>query len=68
MALSQSISGYIKTRRLFVASCLYFAMENLKTVILHFQKRREKRIFFLLLFIHPDFTGMFSQAFVLVGE
>lgn len=70
VAQSQSISGFIKTR-LFMVSCLYLAMKNLKTVSLPFQKRRvlKKTIFLLLLlFIYPDSTGVFSQAFILVGQ
>lgn len=69
VAQSQSISGFIKTR-LFIVSCLYLAMKNLKTVSLPFQKKEGKKTIFLLLllFIYPDSTGVFSQAFILVGQ
>lgn len=51
------------------ASCLAFALKIFETIPLPFQKGKRRKIFSLFpLLIHSDFTGVSSQAFILVGE
>lgn len=47
VAQTYSTPGFINTGRLFMASCLDFAMKNLKTVSFPFQKRGKKKHFLL---------------------
>lgn len=50
------------------ASCLAFALKIFETISLPLQKGKRRKIFSLLpLLIHPDFTGVSSQVFILVG-